>query len=383
MLRTVPILACLVAFAGCTPVGEAWQSSERLDESWIPPASPAEAQAPTMAADRSPETAPNSSATVTTPAVRTCDGRPAAPSVPLHPDLALDLQTTGASTLEPGQWIEVAGRLRNRSKTASHRVVLPGDGSEVAWREPQVWYSGFVDTGDGCWKPLETLEVARCGLFDEGWQDDVIELSPEQTRSIEWMGNPTYMLDIQRAGRVRLFMHYAYRQGQTGRAAADTNTSQPVDAGEMRDSVAFELVSNPVEFTLVRPLELTLVPKPHRGLGNIAKVSDVVELSVTNVGAADRAVMPPSSSRLRFEVQGDEPSWPQGSYQPSDDALASRMLEASDSMELLGPTGPNPGLSYSWTPAKAEVVRIRAAYRPYEEPGGAELRSAWIEVDLR
>jgi hypothetical protein len=137
-----------------------------------------------------------------------------------------------------------------------------------------------------------------------------------------------------------------------------------------------------VPFTIVRPLELTLVAKP-RHAQTVSRVADVVELRLRNASGRALEVLPPSSGRLRFEVEGSEKSWPSGTWRAEDDAQPARSLAAGDELELLGEDSPNPALFYEWHHPVAEVVRIRAAYRPYDDRPGMELRSQWVEVDLR
>ncbi len=51
------------------------------------------------------------------------------PRETMERDLELVAVLTTAAKIQPGQRVDIALRLRNRSKTATHRVVKPGDGS--------------------------------------------------------------------------------------------------------------------------------------------------------------------------------------------------------------------------------------------------------------
>lgn len=362
------VMLWLLPLAACTPVGERWPSADQIDRQRIEPV------APIADAPDTPDHPGSSS---------TCLGAPMAPVDALHPALTVDLRLDSPDSLEVGESADLAARLRNRSSSEGYRTVLPGDGSEVGWREPQVWYSGFLDAGDGCWRPIPERDAARCGHFDEAWQDDVVTLAPGQTVPIEWLGSAASMLDMQQPGRVRIYLHYAYREGRTRRGSAPTGTvTRRVDPGAMRGIEAFELVSNPVELTLVRPLELSLTPRPRPG-GAVSRVADVVALHLRNVSDQARDILPPNAHRLRFEVEGTEQSWPSASWRPEDDARPVRSLPAGAQVELLGAAGLDPTLRYQWHHPVAEVIRIRASYRPYEDRPGVELRSAWVEVDLR
>jgi len=349
----------MVVLVGCAPVGDDWPSVEELERRWVEPGAPLVAQADGEEASR-------------------CAGAPPAPTDPLHADLALDLRHDGPVVLEPGEHVELAARLRNRSASASQRAVLPGDGSEVAWREPRVWFSGFVDEGDGCWRAVPELAAARCGMFDHEWEDDAVTLQPEATVALDWLGNPAYMLDLQAAGRVRIYLHYAYRQGR----GATRWDGEPEPAA-LADIAAFELVSNPIELEIVRPLELELTARPRPAGKAVDDVADALELRLRNASPEAREVLPPSSTRLRFEARGSEESWPNASWTQEDDERPAQRLAAGEAIVLLGEGAVVPSLRYAWQHPVAETVQVRAAYRPYAERPSVEVRSAWVEVELR
>lgn len=365
-MRSSAIVILAAALGACTPVEDQWPSTEELERQWVPPASI--------------ELIPHGDAPPGASLADACAGAPTAPTAPLHAKLTLDLRRTGPETLEPGEYVELGARLRNRSLASSVPVVLSGDGSEVGWREPHVWYSGFVDRGDGCWRPISELPAARCGMFDHEWQDEIVSLSPGETVPLEWLGNPSTMLDMQQAGRVRLYLHYSWREGQTGKGGAPEGA---VELGAMAGVLAFDLISNPIELTVERPLELRLRAKPRAPGAAVAEVADVVELHLHNVGDETREILPPSSGRLRFEVEGSEESWPSASWRAEDDEQPARPLPVGGELTLLGEGGLTPGLVYEWHHPVPELVRIRAAYRPYADRQSVELRSEWVEVDLR
>ncbi|MFT7622289.1 MAG: hypothetical protein ACI9WU_001457 [Myxococcota bacterium] len=99
-----------------------------------------------------------------------------------------DLQIAAAlktpDTVEPGAQIKLEAHLVNHSRTITHRVVRPGDGSEVAWREPYVFYSAEADSGDGVWRPVAKRPGGRCGLYDHDWPKDVLDLKPGERMQI-------------------------------------------------------------------------------------------------------------------------------------------------------------------------------------------------------
>ena len=357
--------------AACTPVGEA---SPALAESVaaIAPAPPAPAPAP------APEQAePQAEPFPEAPPPPACVGEPV-PALPAHPGLALGLKSKTPSRIEPGQPIELVPSIRNTSKTSPHAAVLSGDGSERGWREPHVWYSGFVDAGDGCWHPLPPRVIPGCGMYDEDWSDEVVQLAPGASAALEWLPSPATTLDIPSEGHVRIFLHYAYRQGKT-----DRDGDEGHDLGAMEGTEAFELVSNPIEVELHQPLKLALTARTHRGLGNVSKLSDLVSLRLENTSSKARKVRPPATGILEFEVVGEEEYGVSVDWRSGDDALPLHRLGAGASVSLLGASSPNPALQVHWYPPKAEVVRIRASYQPYGNVQAPPLRSNWVEVDLR
>jgi len=58
------------------------------------------------------------------------------------------------------------------------------------------------------------------------------------------------VLDFQESGKVRLYVHYAYRQGKCGKRGEEVE-EKPF-TGLMKDIPAFEIISDPVEFEIVK-----------------------------------------------------------------------------------------------------------------------------------
>lgn len=370
MRRVILGLLCCVP-AACTPVGDsapAQQATTPTERA----AAVEFASEPTQV-PREPELE-----ALARPESEPCTGVPGSSELAAHPDLALDLKLTGPRKIEAGKPMEVVASVRNGSKSEHHFAVLSGDGSQQGRREPQVWYSGFVDNGDGCWRQLETLRPGQCGLYDEDWSDEIVDLAPGASATLEWILSPATTLDMQEAGRIRLFLHYAYRAGET-----DSSAEAPdPESGAMKGVDAFELVSNPIEFDRSQPLELHLSARPHRGRGNVSQISDVVALELENVGTKARRITAPTTNSLHFEL-GDEAGRISPSWNPGDETLPTHRLAAGDTVPLLGESSPNAALNVHWYPPAADVFRIRASYQPFGEVMAAPVKSNWVEIDLR
>ncbi len=348
--RPLPLLCLGLGFVtACTAIGrdDDWPEAETFDRGRIAP-SPARADAGGCA-----------------------DAVPTA-KYAIDDALAIDLERKATGAIEPGEWIDLRARIRNVG-TSTRKVVLPSDGSEAGWREPHVWFTAYVqEPGSACAREVPPRPILRCGLFDADWHDEVIDLAPGDARTLEWLGNPAYSLDLAAMpeGTVTLFLHYAYTAG----GASQRGEQDPADLGPMRGEAAFEVVSNPIVMELARPLRLELTPRPDRD-GSPTTLGDLFTLTLHNVGDGAKTIGHPDGSRLRFEVVGTQESFPQGESASGVQPAAKR-LGAGKSMEL-----PLDGLR--WVHPAAEPVRVRASFRPYDDTGkhSVEIASAWVEID--
>ena len=288
----------------------------------------------------------------------------------------LDVKTKARRTIELGRALDLTPSIRNDSKSDHHFAVASGDGSQEGWREPHVWYSGYIDAGDGCWRPLESIRVGRCGMYDEHWLDEVVDLAPGQSAALEWISSPARTLDISEPGRVRLFLHYAYRAGANTKGSGVSTT----DLGPMADVGAFEIVSEAVEFELRQTLRLHLAPKAFDGTP--LRLSEVATLKLENVAGKPRTVMAPTANTLTFEVEGEKA--PLGAtWNAGDETLPSHRLGVGRSVSLLGRSSPNPALEVPLRGGSSDTLRVRAVYQPYGEHEAPPVKSAWVELELR
>lgn len=106
--------------------------------------------------------------------------------------------------------------ITNQSSTKAYKIILPGDGSEMAWREPYIYFTAEQETDANEWKLLEKNILERCGLFDAEWQNDTVLIEPKQKIQIYEMAYQNVMaaFNIKQSGRIRLIAHYDYKQGK-------------------------------------------------------------------------------------------------------------------------------------------------------------------------
>lgn len=223
------------------------------------------------------------------------------PGLPPSPPQKLKLELSlkhGFASIELGQQIEVEAAIRNVSPDPQ-QVVLPGDGSDMGWREPHVLYIGEIDVGDGKPTPLPWADggLGRCGNSDTEWRDEVVTIPPGGVQPLgHWIGAPSDELSMQRPGLVSLTLKYSYTAG--GGAAS-------FDPGAMGTTPAFVLLSNKLKFRLTEPLQLILRPRdpPPRPSKKRRKLAELYQLEVHNNSDIARELPGFSSADLRFPVQ--------------------------------------------------------------------------------
>jgi hypothetical protein len=295
------------------------------------------------------------------------------PFAPHHDDLRLELVAT-AVRFEPGEPVPLRASIHNDGDAGQY-VVLPGDGSEVGWREPHVWVSTLSESSPGCWQPLPAPRIVRCGLYNRDWTRDVVAIAPGESRDVELR----HRLALEQAGRVRVRAHYLWNEGRTTKGDAPAVRSPSVMAGVP----AFELTSNAVELVIERPLELELEPRPRSPGARVpTDVRELVDVRITNVTDAPQRVIRPAASVLRFELEGSVTTLPRGTWEHRGPARTVT-LGPGASVDLLGAQSPNPELEYFIDHPVAERVRLRATFRPRADRPDVRITSQWVEVDLR
>ena len=145
-------------------------------------------------------------------------------------DLRLEVKLVTKTKVKRGEAIRFKVTLRNVSKKHMRKIVKPGDGSESGWREPHIFFSaqfgGVKITPNG---------IGRCGLFDEDWRKDVVDLKPGESIKInDWLAPAHALFRFEKDGKYKLSVHYRYTGGND-------------DPGRMGKIPAFEVVAEPVE----------------------------------------------------------------------------------------------------------------------------------------
>lgn len=163
----------------------------------------------------------------------------------IEQDLVLQVELETPRTITPGGRIDLDVFLVNESAQHEYPVVKMGDGSEVGWREPHVYFTASRKGNDGAWKDVPPAKYGRCGVYDPDWQKDIVQLGPGDNINLEWLPPPSLMLDLREPGLVRLYVHYQYGAGTS------TRGQTPVNLGGMAGIPAFEVVSAPVEIEIV------------------------------------------------------------------------------------------------------------------------------------
>lgn len=135
------------------------------------------------------------------------------PSVDYEKDLKLTV-TFEAKGGNPAEGF-VHFWLTNTSDSLKYMIVLPGDGSESAWREPYFYYTVDVKDKKEGWKPVQGHGILRCGLYDYEWEKDTVRFSPRQKMEIyqDWMPFEN-RFDIKTKGDLRFVAHYEYGAGK-------------------------------------------------------------------------------------------------------------------------------------------------------------------------
>jgi hypothetical protein len=291
----------------------------------------------------------------------------------IEADLRIHVEFKGDKTMQAGTLPLVSATLVNTSKKVTHRVIKPGDGSDVGWREPHVYWTATIDRGDGKWVDVPKADYGRCGLFGGDWPKSAIRLAPGEKIPL----NQEPLLEFQQAGRVRLRAHYSYEEGR-GKLSRSRVAPERLDV--LIGVPAFEIVSEPVEFTVIRPLDVRVkVKRPLRAQQPI-RLSELLEITLVNQSMEAIECSSPTlhaEARLDLQIRGEYGGWrPRLSEQRSAYGIR-RTLKAGEALPLLGATEFANGLDGTWEYPEAGKVLLRAAY---STSARASIQSDWVEV---
>jgi hypothetical protein len=288
--------------------------------------------------------------------------RPVAPAPHERPDPTRDLKliaTFDGKPVKAGTVQSVGLTLVNASKTTTYRVVRPGDGSETGGREPYVHFTGEQLTVQGQWVPLRGYTIRECGLFDHDWQKDIVELKPGETLPVTNQWIPMTDFRLQHPGTIRVTGHYEYRAGRRDANGAIINE----DRSKMGDTPAFAIHSEPVEFSVIRPLDLKIRVKGELKVGVEKTISEVIDITLTNT--TDRPIRLISGGTAGHSVEmcggGPEANNPQLTDYAAQYGRGVE-LKPGQTLSLLGPGELANGADGKWTGRKPGKYALRVSY---------------------
>lgn len=259
--------------------------------------------------------------------------------------------------IEAGTQPYIEFALVNTSKTRTHKVVKPGDGSSDGRRDPWVHVTAEQRTVEGGWAAMRGHVPAGCGLFDWDWLKDVIELKPgEESKLADWYHPSEF--EFQYPGKVRLTGHYEYRAvgGKDGKPRLDA------DRGKMAGVPLFAIHSEPVEFDVVRSFDVRAKVKKALKVGVEMKASEVIEITVTNMSNKRQVVgnvsgngygvgITPYSEHVTVIAFKDVPVYGQMKF-----------LEPGETVTVFGGGDFASKADGPWKGLKAGTVRVRVGY---------------------
>ena len=298
-------------------------------------------------------------------------------------DLALEVQLQSAKTIGPGEHIGLDISLVNKSKETTYPIVKPGDGSEVGWREPNVYFSAETQKADGKWENVPTTGYARCGLFDSDWQKDVVHLKPGTSITLkDWLASPSAMFELQQPGQVRLYVHYRYSGGTLGKGK---ETKAPPALGKMKGIPAFEITSAPIELEVVRPLDIRVKMKSLMKVKRKTTISEVLDIHLVNGSQKPIVVSSPTLSadaRLRLEIKGEFPGWPPSLIEQKTTYGMKQELKPGEKVPLLGAGEFANGMDGFWEYPVEDTVKLRAIYYCATWKPASVIISDWVEINV-
>lgn len=276
--------------------------------------------------------------------------------------LALEIALKTPTQIEPGAEVNISARLVNRGLQPVD-VVKPGDGSEVGWREPWVFYSGTRTAPDGTSHDIPTSMWGRCGFFDQDWVKDIVTLRPGEALDVHtWIPEPSQALALDVPGVVTVRLHYTYLSTKSSRVPA------PVGPHRMSGIAPFEVVSNPLTLTIASPLTLHAALRPNAKLrvGRTVRLADVFELAVANTSSTPQVVTTPATPAT-FRIETRPYSYIRGLELPVPIASLSKLaLAPGDRLPLLGAGARLSRTPGTWTPEEAGTFTVYLVFDQHE-----------------
>jgi hypothetical protein len=293
--------------------------------------------------------------------------------------LELDLALKTAGPVQPGERIDYALKLVNRSR-APHKVVRPNEGSESGWREPHVFWTATLVGPDGAEKPVAARTPEHQGLVAAEWWKDVTTLAPATWFAIDRMTPLAEAFDVQEDGKLRIVAHYTWNEGKDARHdPMGGGGAAPADLGGMKGIEPYELVSKPVDIEIRRSFTLSLTPKKAPKIGLTYPLSELVDAQVVSRAGAPLKFEP---AEWRMELVFDAKDEGCADATP----VEPKKLEPFE----LAPAASTPLLRSGPLAAGRDVklkfevsgpVRLALVLRK-ADGNGPSIRSEWLEVEV-
>jgi len=232
---------------------------------------------------------------------RAAAGAPDAQAI--QQDLALELRLHSDPVIPNFEAIEVELTLVNTSEDTAYYVVLPGDGSWKRWREPHMQWRGIFVGADGSFRRHQFQPFIRCGVYHPDWRADIVLLQPGERRRLT-AGDPRRFFQKHEAGTWELRVHYEY-MAKPARSGLGEDRVLPDETalGEMRGTPPFELVSNPISFDVVAPLEMDVTVIGELPVNEPARLSELVRIELKNRSEAPVGLLPLGGDRGRAGIR--------------------------------------------------------------------------------
>lgn len=291
---------------------------------------------------------------------------------------------------------EVTLTLVNTSATITYPVPVPQAGCERGRYEPHLSFAAEQRMFKGTWEPAAPHGGPGCGLYGVGSKDTVAELKPGAKLELTKEGFTGHFHTFRYAGRVRMTATYEYLRpvmmgGPGAPVPAALAARAPLEA--MRGSPPFKLVSNAVEFDVVMPLNIAVRAKRALKVGETAKLSELLEVTLTNT-TRDTAKLhrfgDPALSHVAVNVNSPElvtarritfAPEPKGPFGGGPRTEADVMLERNDTVSLLGAGALAHGADAEWTGRKKGTFPICVEFASRDWNSGEKL-FAFAEVTV-
>ena len=131
----------------------------------------------------------------------------------------------------------------NDSETVT--LVMPGDGSESAWRTPVVW-SSTLEAGDLRPHSTSPERISRCGNIMSLKWDEVFRLAPGESKEI---GSTVWLRPFQKPGSYRVKFFYVNQPWMIWQGR-ERRRHHPIAMWRVQNSTECNLSSNEVLFTV-------------------------------------------------------------------------------------------------------------------------------------